>query len=97
MAINFIDYEVVTTGQTEYARQASAIMDIVAAIKSMNADLQQGWSNETAKAFVARIDSDHIPKLEAASAAIQEVSDYIKSYLANRKDEDQAGAAAISG
>ena len=62
-----------------------------------NSDLQQGWSNETARAFVERINSDHIPKLQKASEAIQEVSDYINTYLANKKDEDTQGASAISG
>ncbi len=97
MAVNYVDYEVLTQGKTVYANQAAAIMDIVDIINRMNADLQQGWSNETARAFVERISSDHIPKLKQASEAIQEVSDYINTYLANKQSEDMQGASAISG
>jgi len=97
MAVNYVDYEVLNTGKTVYANQAAAIMDIIDTINRMNGDLQQGWSNETARAFVERISSDHIPKLQKASEAIQEVSDYINTYLANRKSEDSQGASAISG
>lgn len=96
MAVNFVDYEVLAQGKTEYANQAAAINDIIEKINRMNADLMQGWSNETAKAFVNRISSDHIPKLRQASAAIQEVSTYINNYLANKQDEDSQGAGAIS-
>lgn len=97
MAVNYIDYEVVNTGKTVYANQAAAIMDIIETINRMNGDLQRGWSNETARAFVERISTDHIPKLQKASEAIQEVSDYISTYLANKQDEDSQGASAISG
>lgn len=97
MAVNYVDYEVLNTGKTVYANQANEIMEIVKAIKSMNSDLGQGWSNETARAFIVRIENDHIPKLEKASAAIQEISDYINTYLANRQSEDSQGASAISG
>ena len=97
MSVNYIDYEVLAHGQTEYANQAAAILAIIEKINRMNSDLTQGWSNETARAFVERISSDHIPKLQKASEAIQEVSDYISSYLANRQEEDSIGASAISG
>ena len=97
MAVNYVDYEVLATGEKVYANQAAAILDIIDTINRMNADLQQGWSNETARAFVQRISSDHIPKLQKASEAIQEVSDYIKTYGINRSDEDTQGASAISG
>lgn len=97
MAVNYVDYDVLNTGKTVYANQAAEIMDIIETIRKMNSNLQQGWSNETARAFVARIDSDHIPKLQKASEAIQEVSDYINTYLINKQDEDSQGASAISG
>lgn len=97
MAINYVDYEVLTTGKNVYAKQASDILGIIDTINRMNSDLQQGFRNETARAFIERISSDHIPKLQKASEAIQEVSDYLNTYLANRQDEDTRGAAAISG
>lgn len=97
MAVNYVDYEVLEQGKTVYAQQADAIINVIDAIKRMNADLQQGWSNETARAFAERIDSDHIPKLQKASEAIREVSEYIKTYGLNRKDEDTQGASGISG
>lgn len=97
MAVNFVDYEVLAQGKTEYANQAAAIRDIVDKINRMNADLMQGWSNDTARAFVERISNDHIPKLQKASEAIQEVSTYINTYLVNKQEEDSQGASAISG
>lgn len=97
MAVNYIDYDVVSMGKTVYKDQAAAITGVVDAIKNMNDQLRQGWSNETARAFVERIESDHIPKLQNAAAAVQEVSDYINTYLVNKQDEDTQGANAISG
>ncbi len=97
MAVNYVDYEVLEQGKTVYAQQADAIMDVIDAIKRMNEALQQGWSNDTARAFVERIDTDHLPKLQKASDAVREVSEYIKNYGLNKKDEDAQGASAISG
>ncbi len=97
MAVNYVDYEVLEQGKTVYEQQADAIMDVIDAIKRMNDALQQGWSNKTAKAFVERIDTDHLPKLQAASDAVREVSKYIKDYGLNKKAEDEQGASAISG
>ena len=97
MAVNYVDYDVLQAGKTQYANQANAISEVVKAVKAMNGELQQGWSNETARAFVDRIDKDHIPKLNAAAAALQEVSNYISTYLANKQSEDKEGASAISG
>lgn len=97
MAVNFVDYEVLEQGKTVYAQQADAIINVINTIKRMNGQLQEGWSNETARAFVERIDTDHLPKLQKASEAIREVSEYIKTYGLNKKDEDSQGASAISG
>lgn len=97
MAINYIDYDVLNQGKTVYNQQADAIINVINVIKQMNSALEQGWSNETARSFVERINSDHLPKLQKASEAIQEVSDYINNYLANKQDEDRQGASAISG
>ena len=97
MAVNYVDYDVLNDGKVVYANQARAIDDVITAINNMNRALQDGWSNETARAFVERINSDHIPKLRNAAAAIQEVSDYINTYLANKQSEDSQGASAISG
>ena len=69
MAVNFVDYDVLNEGKTLYANQAGAIDDVINAIIRMNGQLQEGWSNETARAFVQRIDSDHIPKLRNAALA----------------------------
>lgn len=97
MAVNYVDYDVLNDGKVVYANQAGAIDDVINAIINMNRALQEGWSNETARAFVERINTDHIPKLRNAAAAIQEVSDYINTYLANKQSEDSQGASAISG
>ncbi len=96
MAVDYVDYDVLEQGKTDYANQASAISTVIASIKRMNSDLMQGWNNETARAFLDRINSDHIPKLEKASAAIQEVSDYIQAYLKDKQEYDAQGAGAVS-
>lgn len=96
-SINYIDYDVLERGKNVYHEQADALTSIVSLLNSMNAELEDGWSNETARAFVDRMRTDHIPKLEKASIAIQEVSDYIASYMNNRQSEDREGGAAISG
>lgn len=97
MAVNYIDYDVLNDGEKAYANQAATIREVISSIKKMNEALMQGWSNETAKAFVQRIDTDHVDKLEKASVALDEVSSYIKTYLANRQEEDSQGAGAIHG
>ena len=89
MAVNLVDYDVLEKGKTDYANQAQSILDIISKINSMN--------NDTAQAFVERIKTDHIPKLQKASAALQEVSDYIKTYLSNKQQEDIQGAHGVSG
>lgn len=97
MAVNLVDYDVLEKGKTDYANQAQSILDIISKINSMNNELMNGWQNNTAQAFVERIKTDHIPKLQKASAALQEVSDYIKTYLSNKQQEDIQGAHGVSG
>lgn len=96
MNINYVDYDVLSKGIADYAAQAEAITGIVETIKKMNGELQKGFINKTASAFVERIDTDHIPKLKAASDALQEVSNYLKTYSANRQHEDEGGAGSIT-
>ena len=82
MAVNKVDYEVLTTGVSTYGNQAEAINEALNALVTMNGQLQEGWTNQTADAFIE---------------AVQSISDYIQSYMQARQDDDAAGAAAVRG
>ena len=83
MAVNKVDYEVLTTGVSTYGNQAEAINEALNALVTMNGQLQEGWTNQTADAFIIE--------------AVQSISDYIQSYMQARQDDDAAGAAAVRG
>lgn len=97
MAINKVDYEVLTAGVGVYANQADAIDDALNALIQMNGQLEDGWTNQTAEAFIQRFEDEYQPALENARDAIQAISDYIQSYMQARQDDDAAGAAAVRG
>jgi len=97
MAINKVDYEVLTTGISVYANQADAIDDALNTLIQMNGQLQDGWTNQTADAFIQRFEEEYKPALENARDAIQSISEYIQSYMQARQDDDAAGAAAVRG
>ena len=52
MAVNKVDYEVLTTGVSTYGNQAEAISEALNALITMNGQLQEGWTNQTADAFI---------------------------------------------
>ena len=52
MAVNKVDYEVLTTGVSTYGNQAEAINEALNALVTMNGQLQEGWTNQTADAFL---------------------------------------------
>lgn len=97
MAINYVDYEVLAKGKTTYMNKANELEGILKDLLNMNVELSDGWKNDTARAFVQRFDGDHKPAIEKVIAALNEISEYIKTYSANRQDEDSQGANAISG
>ena len=97
MAVNKVDYEVLEAGIGVYANQAGALDDVLNALVQMNGQLQEGWTNLTADAFIERFESEYKPALENARDAIQSISDYIQSYMQNKQDDDAQGASAIRG
>lgn len=97
MAINKVDYEVLSEGITEYATQATNLNDVIDALVRMNQMLQDGWTNLTADAFIERFEGEYKPALENARDAVQSISDFIQSYMQNRQDDDAAGAASVRG
>lgn len=97
MAVNKVDYEVLTSGVSVYANQAEALDEVIQALVKMNGELQGGWINQTADAFIERFEDEYKPALENARDAIQSISDFIQSYMQNRQDDDAQGAAAVRG
>ena len=97
MAVNKVDYEVLTSGVSVYANQAEALDEVIQALVKMNGELQGGWTNQTADAFIERFEDEYKPALENARDVIQSISDFIQSYMQNRQDDDAQGAAAVRG
>jgi len=95
MAINKVDYEVLSTGVSVYRREAGTLDEVLRALVQMNGHLQDGWTNQTADAFIERFESEYKPALENARDAIQSISEFIQNYMQNRQDDDAAGAAAV--
>lgn len=97
MAVNKVDYEVLTSGVSVYSNQAGALDDVINSLVQMNGQLQDGWTNQTADAFIGRFENEYKPALENARDAIQSISDFIQNYMQNRQDDDAQGAAAVRG
>lgn len=97
MAINKVDYEVLSTGISVYGTQAGALDNVINALIQMNGQLQDGWTNMTADAFIERFEQEYKPALENARDAVQSISEFIQSYMQNRQDDDAQGAAAVRG
>lgn len=71
--------------------------DVLTALVQMNGQLQEGWTNLTAEAFIERFENEYKPALENARDAIQSIFDYIQNYMQNKQDDDAQGASAIRG
>lgn len=97
MSVNKVDYDVLETATTTYANQAAALDDMINTLVNMNGELQANWTNMTSEAFIQRFEGEHKVALQNARDAIQSISEFISSYLANRQEEDSQSASAISG
>ena len=97
MAVNKVDYEVLTSGVSVYANQAEPLDELIQALVKMKGEIQGGWTSQTADAFIERFEDEYKPALENARDAIQSISDFIQSYMQNRQDDDAQGAAAVRG
>lgn len=96
MSVNYVDYDVLLKGVSTYKAQADQLKQLTQALYNMNGELEQGWNNKTAAAFIQRFNSDFGPKLTNAAEAIDEISNYINQYLNQRQDEDAENASLIS-
>ena len=97
MSVNKIDYEVLENSKTVYSNQATALDNIITTLNSTNSELANGWTNQTATAFLDRYENEYKVQLQNIRDAIQSISDYIGTYSANRQQEDADSAGAISG
>ena len=95
MTVNKVDYDVLAKGQEVYQKQAEVIGEALAALISMNSELEAGWTNLTASAFLEKFEDVHKPALESAQEALEGIADYISRYSVNRQDEDQQNANNI--
>ena len=84
MAVNKVDYEVLTNGVSVYANQAEALDEVIQALVKMNGELQNGWTNQTADAFIERFEDEYKPALENARDAVQSISDFIQNCRIDR-------------
>ena len=96
MSVNKVDYDVLDQSKSVYSNQAGMLDEIINTLVKTNGDLQSGWTNQTSEAFINRFETDHKIALQNARDALQEISEYIAQYVANRMDEDSQGASAIS-
>lgn len=92
---NFVNYETLTQGVSVYNTQSQNIVELMGVLASMNEELEAGWQNETARAFIEMYNNTHKPALQSAATALAEISSYINSYMEARQNEDAAGAAGI--
>jgi len=97
MAINKVDYEVLASGVNVYHNQSQALDEVLRALVAMNGQLQDGWTNQTATAFVERFEAEYGPALENARDAIESISVFIQNYMDSRQADDEQGAAAVRG
>ena len=97
MSINKVDYSTLDNGASTYRTQAQAIQDVISTIDSMNSELSAGWENQSATAFFNKYDTEHKPALMRAVEALENISDFIQKYSADRQDEDAKNAAQIGG
>ena len=96
MSENYVNYEVLENGTSIYGKQAENIVDIMSTITSMNGELEQGFRNETGRAFLERYKTEFEPALQNLSEALASIATYLENYKINKMDEDSAGAAGLS-
>lgn len=97
MAINKVDYDVLASAVKVYHAQAEALAEVLSTLTTMNDQLQDGWTNQTATAFVERFGVEHGPAIQNASEAIESISVFIQNYMDNKQADDEQGAAAVRG
>lgn len=92
---NYVNYEVLESGVSVYNNQSEAITNVMSSLASMNDELQSGWQNDTARAFINMYNEKYAPALKEAAEALADISSYIAKYMAARIEEDSAGAASF--
>lgn len=95
MSINKVDYDVLNDGKRVYNEQSEALQAIIDALASMNSQLEAGWENETARAFIDKYETDFKPVLLETRDALYDISQFIQQYVATIQDTDAKGASAL--
>ena len=94
-SINKVDYDVLTTAVSTYSAQAGAIDEVMTALQSMNEQLQEGWTNQTSDAFIAKYESEYKVSLTSIRDALNDISQFIQNYMNARQDEDSTTAGGL--
>lgn len=92
---NYVNYEILESGVSVYNNQSEAITNVMSALATMNDELQNGWQNDTARAFITLYNEKYAPALKEAAEALADISAYIAKYMAARQEEDRTGAASL--
>lgn len=95
MSTNLVNYEVLEQTAADYIAQAEAISDVMKKLKASNDELQNGFQNQTATAFITMYNSTHEPNLRTIVEELQDVARYLNEYAAARRDEDERNAAGL--
>ena len=71
MAVNKVDYEVLTSGVSVYSNQAGALDDVINSLVQMNGQLQDGWTNQTADALnVLRMNTNRHLRMQGMQSRV---------------------------
>nr|WP_294674627.1 WXG100 family type VII secretion target [uncultured Blautia sp.] len=97
MADNYIDYPTVEACSASYSQQAEAIAAVISALDSANDALVQGFRNQTSQAFIERYEAEYKKGLAEAQAALESISQFLNTYMANRMEEDSSTAGSVAG
>ncbi len=90
-----IVYEGMQNAANYYTQCAEQFRELCTAIINRNEQLVSSeWNGDAALAFQERFSSDHADKIEKVAVALDEISTFITTYIANQQsaDSDQAGA-----
>lgn len=93
---NYINYEVIESTRRTYLEQVRTLESLDLTMdRANNLLVNDGMRNETSVAFKERYEEVHRRALKDLTMAIDDLARYLQQYVANRQEEDSAGAAGL--